>query len=127
MSGVVAALTSAVNAQQAGNARHRAIAVASAVHDFRLRHLAPVAVDLARLDLWARQVQVDAAVSDAAGVSGDAATVEWVRDRVVQSLSIADRAQLNSLVSQLRNAANAHNYSAATLAATGLRTMIAGL
>ena len=127
MSGAVAALTSAVNAQQAGNARQRAIGVASAAHDFRLRHVTQAAIDLARLELWARQVQVDAAVSDAAGVSGDAATVEWVRDRVVQSLSAADRAQLNSLVSQLRSAANARNYSAATLAATGLRTLIAGL
>ncbi|MSR21027.1 MAG: hypothetical protein EXR91_08615 [Gemmatimonadetes bacterium] len=127
MSGAVAALTSAVNAQQPANARQRAIGVASAAHDFRLRHVTPAAIDLARLELWARQVQVDAAAGDAAGVSGNAATVEWVRDRVVQSLSAADRAQLNSLVSQLRSAANAHNYSAATLAATGLRTLIAGL
>ncbi len=127
MSGAVAALTSAVNAQQTANARQRAIGVASPAHDFRLRHVTPAAIDLAGLELWARQVQVDAAAGHAAGVSGDAATVEWVRDRVVQSLSAADRAQLNSLVSQLRSAANAHNYSAATLAATGLRTLIAEL
>lgn len=127
MNSAVAALTTAVNAQQAANARHRAIGVAYAAHDFRLRHLPPAEIDLARLELWARQVQVDAAGSDAGGVLGDAAMIEWVRDRVVQSLGTADRAQLNSLVTGLRAAANARNYTASTQAATGLRTLIAGI
>lgn len=127
MSAAVAAVTAAVNANQAGAARQGAIAVALAAHDFRLRHLAPAEIDLARLELWARQVLVDAAASDAAGISGDAATTEWVRDRVVQALSPGDGAALNTLVGQLRAAADAHDATAAAQAATGIRTLIAGL
>jgi hypothetical protein len=127
MTGAVAALTSAVNAQQVAAARQQAIAVAYAAHDILLRYQPPVEIDLARLELWARQVQVDAAASDLAGVRGDAATVEWVRDRVVHALSTADAAQLNVLVADLRTAANSQNYAGATQAATGLRALIAGL
>jgi hypothetical protein len=127
MTAAVAALTSAVGAQQVAAARHQAIAVAYAAHDFRLRYLLPADIDLARLELWARQVLVDAAAGDGAAVSGDAATVEWVRDRVVHALGTSDAAQLNTLVGDLRTAANGQNFAAATTAATGLRALIAGL
>jgi hypothetical protein len=123
----VTAVTSAVNAQQSAAARQGALAVALAAHDFRLRHLAPVEIDLARLELWARQVQVDAAANDGAGVSGDAATIEWVRDRVMHALSASDGAALNALVGGLRTAADARDFSAAAQSATGIRNLIAGL
>lgn len=127
MTDAVAALTSAVNAQQAGAASQGAVVVAYAAHDFRLRYLAAAKIDLARLELWARRVLLDAAAGDAADVSGDAATVEWVRDRVVSSLSTSDAAQLNSLVADLRTAANGQDFPGATQAATGIRVLIAGL
>ncbi len=39
-------------------------------------------VDLGRLEAWARQTIVDAASDDAAGVLGDLATLETLRDRM---------------------------------------------
>jgi len=127
MSDAVAALTAAVNAQLSAQARGGSIAVARAAHDFRLRHLAAAEIDLARLELWARQVLVDAAAGDGAGVSGDAATAEWVRDRVLHALSGPDATALNALVADLRTAADAHDFTAASQAATGIRALIAGL
>ena len=38
-------------------------------------------VDLARFELWARQVIVDASAADLGGVTGDLATMEWIRER----------------------------------------------
>jgi len=127
MTDTLAALTAAVTANQAGPARQQTVAVAMAAHDFRLRHRPAAEIDLARFELWARQTLIDAATTDAAGVSGDAATLEWIRDRFVHTLSAPDATQLNTLVANLRTAANAADMTAASQAATALRAFVAGL
>ncbi len=127
MADALAALTGAVNARQATPARQQSIAVAYAAHDFRLRHHMPVMINLARFELWARQVLLDAAAADSSGVSGDAATLEWIRDRFVHTLAGSDADRLNALIANLRTAANGQDFPGASQAAAALQTLIAGL
>lgn len=127
MTTALAALTAAVNGQQAATARTAAIGVARATHDFRLRYVAPTLIDRARFELWARQAQVDAAAGDIGGLRGDASTLEWIRDRFQHTLATADRGQLQTLVAAMRSAADAADLPAAAQAATQLRAFVATL
>lgn len=127
MTTALAALTSAVNAQQPATARSAAIMVARATHDFRLRYVTPTLIDRARFELWARQAQVDAAAGDSGGLRGDASTLEWIRDRFLHTLATGDQGQLNSLVAALRSAADAADLTAAAQGASNLRAFVASL
>jgi hypothetical protein len=120
-------LTTRVNAQAAGEARHAAIAVLNAALDFRLRHRPVPEIDIARFELMARQVVVDAAAANAPGIKGDATLLEWMRDRFAHTLDGTTRTALNGLVANLRTAADAQNFTAASQRAADLRTLIAGL
>src|SRR5262249_16753293 len=50
--------------------------------DLELRYRPRGAVDRARLALWCQRLRADARAKDPAAVSGDAATIAWIRDRV---------------------------------------------
>src|SRR5262245_8475243 len=65
---------SARDRNQAGQAAHE---TSLAALDIELRYLPPDEIDLARLDLWARRILVDASAGNLGGVSGDLATMEW--------------------------------------------------
>ncbi len=67
----VETLAEAVAGQDAPEARQAAIDVAQTTLDLQLRHQPSAEIDLARFDLWARQLLVDADAGDAAGVTGD--------------------------------------------------------
>jgi hypothetical protein len=58
---------------EAGNA---AIDVAQSTLDLRLRYQPQTEIDQARYELWARQIEVDAAAGDLGGVTGDVETLE---------------------------------------------------
>ncbi|MDX2121355.1 MAG: hypothetical protein SF070_09915, partial [Gemmatimonadota bacterium] len=127
MTTALAALTAAVNAQRPATARSAAIMVARATHDFRLRYVTPTLIDRARFELWARQAQVDAAAGSTGSLRGDAATLEWIRDRFQHTLVATDRDQLNSLVATLRSAADAGDLVASAQAATAVRAFVGSL
>jgi hypothetical protein len=63
--------------------------------------------------VWANRVLVHAAAHDLAGVTSDVATLEWVRDRIGDSLGAAARSELDSGLRALRAAADSRNPSAA--------------
>ena len=98
----VASLSRSVRTRERTPASTAALDVAQSALDLQLRHRPVVEVDRARLGLWARQVVVDASAGDAAGVAGDVATLEWVRDRVAHALSRLDRVRVDTHLRTLR-------------------------
>ena len=88
-------------ADQAGIA---AIDVAQSTLDFELRYRPPAEIDLARFELWARQIQVDGSAGDMGGVNGDVATLDWVRNRFAHTIEAADITKINTHLEVLREA-----------------------
>ena len=109
----LAALTRAVQARKEEPASQSAVGVAQSVLDLRLRYRPTAEVDADRFHLWTQQLRVDAAASNLAGVTGDVAVLEWIRDRFVHVLAPAGRREVESRLRDLRAAADARNLSAA--------------
>ncbi len=78
--------SAAVDRREPAGAGQAAIDVAGAGLDLQLRSRPYAEVDLARLDLWSRQLTVDAAANGAGAVAGDVATIETIRDRIADTL-----------------------------------------
>ena len=120
-------LAGAVEKRNAGMARQAAIETARWAFDLQLRHRPVVEINLARFDLWAAQVLVDAAAKDAGSVTGDMFTLMLMRDRVLAKLD-ADTAQsLNIQLGELMTAAADEEFDAAGEAASMLREILAGV
>jgi hypothetical protein len=120
-------LTSATGSRNAIKSRRSALAVADASLDLQLQYLPPIEVDIARFDLWARRVVVDAAAGDSAGIFGDVAVLEWIRDRIAHGLDDVTRTRLDVQLLELRNNANDEDAKAAAVTARALRKILAGL
>ena len=114
MNSAVRELTRAVAATQAAKAEQAAIDVARFALDLELRHRRPVDVDVERFHLWTQQLRVHAAAKDRAGVIGDTATLEWMRDRITASLDPDELKDLDTGLRELRDAADVGNLSAAS-------------
>jgi hypothetical protein len=106
MTDALDALTTASQARRAGDTRQAANRVTLAALDLRLRHVPVPDVDIARLDLWARQVLVDAAAGREGTVRGDVAILETVWDRVDHTLDAPEVELVGSQLEALRNAAD---------------------
>jgi hypothetical protein len=117
----LAALGKAVDARDPARARQVALRVEQAALDLELRHRPPAEVDLARMDLWARQLQVDAAAEDAAGVAGDVATLQVIWDRAGQTAAPAAGDRVTARLAALRKSAGEENLEAAAAAVPALR------
>jgi hypothetical protein len=86
--------------------------------DFQLRYRPPASIDRARFGLWTRQVGVDAAAGRAGAVSGDVATLEWLRDRFAGGLDGVAITRIDTLLERLRgNVADGELAAAAGTAA----------
>jgi hypothetical protein len=116
-----------VDSHHAARARQAAIDVARWSLDLQLRYRPPAEVDLARFDLWAAQLQFDAAAHDAPAVNGDVFTLFYIRDRILDSLTPADVTKVNSLIGRLQVAGVEKDLAAAVKAAAGVREFVAGL
>ena len=106
-------LSRAVTAERAARAAQAAIDAGQSILDLRLRHGPPAEIDRARFELWCQQVLVHAAAHDAAGVSGDVATLEWIRDRFAHTLEPAGMAEVDTRIRALRTPADAARPAAA--------------
>jgi hypothetical protein len=102
-----------VNAHKPERVSRAAIETAQSALDLELRHRRPVEIDAARFELWTQQLRVDAAAKSLAGVTGDVAVLEWIRDRFASTLDPAGRAEVDSRLRDLRAAADAENLPAA--------------
>ena len=103
----------AVRARKPARAGQAAIDVAQSVLDLSLRYRSPVEIDRARFELWCQQVLEHAAARDRAGVRGDIATLEWIRDRFASTLDRSQAADIDGRLRALRAAADAGQLAAA--------------
>jgi hypothetical protein len=107
------ALTRAVGARQAARTAQAAVDLDQSVLDLRLRYRPAAEIDADRFHLWTQQLRVDAAAQNLAGVTGDVAVLEWIRDRFMHVLEPAGRREVDSRLRELRRAADARNLRAA--------------
>jgi hypothetical protein len=125
MSGALAALSRAVAAHDRLEAVQAALDVENAGLDLELRFRRPVAINLARFELWARQLLADGQARNGAGVSGDVTTLEFIRDRL--PLSSADGNRVADQLRYLRAVADAKEFKVASQEGARLSKLIAGL
>jgi hypothetical protein len=119
----LAEFVGAVDSLAVAETRQLAIDVAQLGFDLQLQHRPPAEIDLARFDLWAAQILVDAAAEDDAGVTADVTALELIRDRLAVDATVAQ--QIDTLLADLRPAADGGDFSAAADAATRLRDLVA--
>jgi hypothetical protein len=120
-------LAKAVDARSVTRVRNVAIQTARSSFDLQLRYRPPAEIDLARLDLWAAQLLVDAAVGDANAVGSDAFALDYIRDRIRQALGESDLARVNLELGAIQVAVVDEDLAAATTAARQLREVLAGI
>lgn len=101
--------------------------MAQAALDMELRYRPTHQIDLARFELWARQLIVDAGAKSLGGANGDIAGLEWTRDRFAASLEPADLTRINVHLLTLRERVVDGNLMAASAEAARLRRIVAGL
>ncbi len=126
MNAAMTALGNAVQTQAIGATRQASVDVDQASLDLQLRHRSVAQIDRELLDLWARQLLVDAAAGDQGAVLADAATLKWIRDRLAPDVTYEpELSRIDGALDGLRAAAAGRNLVAATAVATRLRRTLA--
>lgn len=120
-------LTSAVATRNSSKARQAALEALRWSLDLHLRYRPSAEVNLARMDLWAAQAQIDAESKNAAELNGDVFSLFYIRDRIVHDLDAASTNRINLGYAQVQSAVLDEDFAAAAKAAEGLRAVIAGL
>lgn len=77
--------------------------------------------------LHTQRLRVDAAVGDAAGVAGEVAVLEWIRDRIPNAFEAAELTAIDQGFAALRGATSADNLAAAADQATRLASDVRNL
>ncbi len=124
MTDALGRLAKAVAARDPARARQEALGVEQAARDLQLRHRAPAEVDLDRLDLWARQLQVDAAAKDRGAAAGDVATLQTIWDRAGHTADPPAAQRVAARLAALRKAADGNDGKDLQAAAAALRTAL---
>jgi hypothetical protein len=127
LAAAIAALDESVTKRRRNDARSSAIDVARSSLDLQLRHRPVPAIDLARFDLWAAQILVDAATGDAAAVNGDLFTLDYIRDRIAGALDPSELRRLNTELEALGVAVADEDLEAASGSARRLRALVAAV
>jgi hypothetical protein len=96
------ALEDAVAACDADGARRAALEVMLSAHDLQLRHRPVPSIDLARLQIRACVLVLDAEDEDAGAALGDVVVLEWTRDRIAHTLGAENARRLNRRLSAIR-------------------------
>ena len=118
----LAAASDARDRQAAGQA---AIDAAQWSLDLQLLYRAPVEIDLARFDVWASQMQLDAAAGDAAAVGGDLFTIDYIRDRIAHAIDPRDLTRINAVLEELQVPVGEGNLRASAEVVSKLRAAVA--
>src|SRR4029453_1432504 len=107
------------NRQQASQA---ALAVVDASLDLQLRDRPVAEINLARFELWARQLFVDSAARTAAGGHGGVPTLAWTPAGT--ALAPADGNGIDDQLRYLRSVADANEFEVAMVQAARLRASL---
>jgi hypothetical protein len=118
-------LERAVQRQHATDSRLAAVAVAVASLDFQLRHRPPAEIDLARLELQAALLEIDASAGDVPAVRSDVANLDWIRDRIAHTLEPAELSRIDTELVELIVATADRDLKAASNSAARLRQVLA--
>jgi hypothetical protein len=118
------ALARTVNAHDAARARQAALRTEQAALDLELRHRDPAKVDLARMDLWARQLLVDAAAGDSGAVAGDLATLRVIWDRAGHTADPAAGERVAAALAALHKAGTSGRLTGTAAAVPALRSAL---
>ncbi len=121
------ALAAGIDDRDRAKAGTGAIDVAQSALDLELRYAPPTEVDLARFELWARQILVDAAADDIGGVRSAVSTMEWVRDRFAHTLKSADLTAIDNSLVVMREGLLDGELALTTAEAAHLRDILAGI
>jgi hypothetical protein len=124
MNDALTALSQAVAAHDSGQTLQAAIDAAQWSLDLRLQYRPQTEIDLARLDLWAAQLTLDASAGNAGSVCGDVFTISYIRDRILNTLDDADVVRVDTEVQKLQVAAAEDDLAAASDAAGRLRDIL---
>jgi hypothetical protein len=124
LSGALDRLADGVRGRRAPDARQAAIDVARWSLDLQLRHRPVPEIDLARFDLWAAQMLVDAAAGNAPAVSGDLFSLDYIRDRIQHGLDEAVLTRLNTALEELNGAVADEDLAAVADGAQELRDVV---
>ncbi len=127
MADALDALGASVEAQDADAARQAALDVAGSALDLQLRYRPPVEVDLGRMTLWAARMAADAEADDFASVNGDFFAIDYIRDRILTSLTDAELADLNFQLEELLSVVGDEDAEAVVEGAQQLRETLEGL
>lgn len=120
-------LAQAVAGRQPAESRQAALDVTRNGLDLLLQYRSRITVDFARLDLWARQLVIDAEAHDAAGVASDVAILKWVLDRLANTGDRPDREDVRRVRQQLgalRAASERGDFSAVLRGARHLQELL---
>jgi hypothetical protein len=98
-----------------------------ASNDLQLRYRPVTEVDTMRFELWARRVLVDATRGSLGGTRSDEVTLEWIRDRIAQTLDPVTLVRVDTLVGEMGTAVFDGDLAAAAQAAHDLREVTSGL
>jgi hypothetical protein len=124
MTRAISGLEDAVRGKDELRSRQAAIEAEQRIIDLELRYRQPVDINLARMDLWTRQLLVDAAARDASAVNGDVFTLFYMRDRILGALTPEQRTSANVLIDRLQVAGADHAVVRAAAAASKLGDLV---
>lgn len=88
-------VTRAVARRAPAKSRQAALDVRRNGLDLLLQYRSRIPVDFARLDLWGRQLVIDAEARDAAGISSDVEILKWILDRLAHAGDSRDEEDVN--------------------------------
>ncbi|MGH7753778.1 MAG: hypothetical protein ACREN5_13275, partial [Gemmatimonadales bacterium] len=120
-------LKAAIAGKKFNKAEQRLVDVAQSAVDLQARYLPPGDIEVARFHLHTQQLRVDAAADNLAGVTGEVAALEWIRDRLKGVLNPADQSEIDNGLRDLRNAADSENLVTAADHATRLASRLRDL
>jgi len=118
MAAALAHLATAAEKRDVGAAQYAAVDTALATFDLLLQYRDATAMDLERMELWARRLLADA--GSAAEVRGDVATLETIWDRVRHAVDSADVDAVEGQLATARAAADTDDTREAVAAAEAL-------
>jgi hypothetical protein len=127
MHDALGSLERSVRARDDVQSLQAAIAVAVASLDLQLQHRPPAEIDLARLDLQAAMLGLDAAAHDLPAVRSDVANLDWIRDRIAHTLDDADRSRIDTAIVNAITAVGEEDLAKVSEVSGELRHLVAGL
>jgi hypothetical protein len=104
-----------------------AIGAGYASNDLQLRYRPVTKIDTVRFDLWVRRALLDSTDGSLGGVRSDVVTLEWIRDRIANSMDPVTLVSVDTSVAELGVAVGDGDLEAAAATARALEKVIRDL